>query len=116
MREIKFRGKRIDNGEWIYGYLFQVREDAYILWGTTNGIPNMIKVDSKTVGQFTGLKDKNGKEIYKGDWIKGKCREGLVVFKKGSFHCYDEILCESLEEDNCEIIGNIHENKDLITT
>ena len=64
MREIKFRGKRIDNGEWIYGYYFKSWEKAYILWGTTNDIPNKIEVIPETVGQFTGLKDKNGVEIY----------------------------------------------------
>lgn len=49
MREILFRGKRIDNGEWTEGYLFVIWESAYIVWGTTNGVPNMVQVDPSTV-------------------------------------------------------------------
>lgn len=65
MRE--YRGKRIDNGEWVYGYLFKIWEQTYILWGTTNGVPNMIEVDPNTVGQYTGSQDKNSKGIFEGD-------------------------------------------------
>ena len=48
MREILFRGKRKDNGEWIEGYLFKTWDKTYILWGTTNDIPNMIEVIPET--------------------------------------------------------------------
>ncbi len=47
----KFRGKRIDNGEWVEGYYYKSWEDTYILWGSTNGLPNMITVDPSTVTQ-----------------------------------------------------------------
>jgi uncharacterized phage protein (TIGR01671 family) len=65
-----FKAKRVDNGEWVQGYLYGIWEKRYILWGMTNDVPNMIEVDPSTICQCTGLKDKNGKLILENDVVK----------------------------------------------
>lgn len=143
MREILFRGKRLDNGEWVTGDLrhggyYLNDPDVYIVVlfvGTVINYP----VDPATVGQYTGLKDKNGKRIFEGDIIKThyintKKNDFVeqVVFHNGRFCALFNFsgngrMWTNLPDgvphlpqdktpymDWCEIIGNIHDNPELL--
>lgn len=129
MREIVFRGKQVNDGMWIQGYLFQCWGRAYILWGMTNDTPTMHEVKPETVGQFTGLLDKHGRKIFEGDIVgftaenelwEPQYYEGTVYFCDGTFwvDCgKDSDDCDALFtighaklcDESMQIIGNIHE-------
>ncbi len=133
MRTIKFRGKNLD-GEWVYG--FYVEEERQTLNGfekkyfIVNDGYDYVKPD--TVGQFTGLHDKDGKEIYEGDIIEYTheiCIEdgpgtyvGVVGFCEGVFCLHEDsdatiayAIYHSEEYGGICVIGNIHDNPELLT-
>lgn len=122
-RTIKFRGKRLDNGEWVYGYFYTIQEiEHYILQPCALGVLHT-EVIPETVGQFTGLFDKNGKEIYEGDIIKGfdiiievwysEDRACFIAEMKEPQNDMVDIL-GGYDTQRMEIIGNIYDNPDLI--
>jgi uncharacterized phage protein (TIGR01671 family) len=117
MREIKFRGKRLENGEWAYGNYIHFAGDGFEEHHITSfkAWEDNDKVDPETVGQYTGLKDKNGKKIYEGDILRYSDGEILgVAFdnKTSQFTTKTRWLWTII--DVCEIIGNIHENPELL--
>ena len=120
MRKIKFRGKSladIDRGEWVYGYLFNVEGEIAYIW---NGVPH--EVDSATVGQYTGLKDRNGKEIYESDLLLSVEMVWKVVYDENlaSFVLCTEYgrgstpLGEMIRSFDFKISGNIHDNPEFL--
>ena len=132
MRTIKFRGKRVDNGEWIYGYgyvkdYFNDNEFIAITGDPIFQHMDMIRVEHETVGQFTGLYDKNGTEIYEGDiincnyddievWDTPSLRitiTSCVEYIGSSFMIEKVYYLDYLNSDALEVIGNIHDNKEI---
>ena len=123
MREIKFRGKRIDNGEWVYGYLYieqGVLEPNYYIvkYDSLAKTPDFLQIIPKTANQYTNLKDKDGKEIYEGDIVNMYNDVGEVYFECGK----QMVMWEKMQEkqDLClvdlgvEVIGDIYENPELL--
>lgn len=138
MREILFRGKRVDNGEWVegdfchpsnickesIGYDEQLKQSGIPIWEDYN-------IRTETVGQYTGLTDKNGKKIFEGDIVQilGESKQyknvdynALIIFKLGGFCAIDGTednyglrrYCLSTCDYSLKVIGNVHDNPELL--
>ena len=147
MREIEFRGKSLLNNAWIVGYLIidDISDKYYILPNGNScnesdkigeeGLLHILtfEVEKETIGQYTGLKDKNGKKIYEGDillapeWFgRLKCVciyqqennvnpiQGFGLYSYDSYFRKYNTLVESDEWDEFEVIGNIYDNPELL--
>jgi len=126
MREILFRGKRMDNGEWTYGLItILFRDKEYHIVNRSNE-SIVYPIEPTTIGEYTGLTDKNGQKIFEGDIICVANAMGKnnypVVCRKGAFWLYDELLIDNEGLDflasyipsYIEVVGNIYDNPELL--
>lgn len=118
--EIKFRGKRLDNGEWVIGFLVKMWGEWHIIdWDDEN---TAFPIHPDTIGQFIGLHDKNGNEIYEEDIVcLGDAKRRIGVILKSEMKPAFILEVKDTDYDlyyrnqyRYEIIGNIHDNKDLL--
>lgn len=126
MRQILFKAKRKDTGEWVEGCLIadELSNAAFIgyAFGTNNGIlhdTDLVEVDPETVCQYTGLTDKNGKKIFEKDIMryiyistrgKERIKEYVVQWVDNGFHLFDDEY--GFSPKDLEVIGNIHDEED----
>ena len=131
-REILFRGKRIDNEEWVEGSLLTTKYNTYIIpmYDEFVSYQRPISVNSETIGQFTGLTDKNGVKIFEGDVIRYIEHNRFLLNSFAAIVCYDSLVAafgyinntqfmyyfsdfDEIDVDflpHTEVIGNIHDN------
>ena len=123
MREILFRGKRIDNGEWVEGSLSTeyLKECGCVMISPT--ADTCYKVDPETVGQYTGLTDKNGVRIFEGDIVRYGDTIHQVVFEQRNTTAYFGLVYSEIETmpfghyqdlKQIEVIGNIHDTPEFM--
>lgn len=134
-RIIKFRGKRLGNGEWVYGDLLHINGGCLIYYGLQTkceliegksdiavemGMDEIAPVDPDTVGQFTGMYDRNGKEIYEGDILRTSISKNGIGFVRWNIENASFVvqMKNSAQWYNLwrgyEVIGNIYDNPELL--
>ena len=138
MREILFRGKRTDNGEWVYGYFVKMLWEYSII--PLEDENTVYPVVLETIGQYTGVTDKNGRKIFEGDIVScpsNVCRPlfnydtaretyiyevvyqdeltAFVMENKDKQPLVYEYLLLSRTVDKCEVVGNIFDNPELLS-
>lgn len=136
MREILFRGKRTDNGEWVEGYYYKAKycrtDDELCDYITVphpkeyNEPSSHYIVNPETIGQYTGLKDKNGTKIFEGDIVDvlydvnyiGVATERIGVFEVVHDGCFmgqkGGVRYHFIPSDECTVIGNIYDDPELL--
>lgn len=127
MREILFRARRIDNGEWVEGYPVKYPSGKVVIFKECGEPPDILlrcDIDPETLSQYTGLKDKNGNRIWENDIVKieNSMDEGIgnIEFYGGMWYVDGEpsnSLHDIVEYDDIaeiEVIGNIFDDQELL--
>lgn len=138
MREIKFRGKLLNSGKWAYGNLDIKKTGTAIITPDKTALGTYGRVEPETIGQYTGLHDKKGQEIYEGDIVRFPANDEYDEVNYISYECWFDSRdtfkygwhfsrskfhgclcggnsCVSMEwARQLEVIGNVHDNKELL--
>ena len=132
MREILFRGKRVSNGEWVEGSLIKAKAEnnkdvLYLIAPFIMSAFDVQEVIPETVGQYTGLTDKNGQKIFENDIVindyyfeKDKTKNSIIIYGEWNCSCCHGVfgwICDGygdFRDDDVTIIGNIYDNPELL--
>ena len=123
MREILFRAKRIDNGDWVEGSLVKYPSGATKIYKEF-GEPDVLRIfdtDSKTLRQYTGLNDGNGNRIWENDIVRSGTNMVVKWSERFAGWClyqnrwmYEHFFGEAVDERDCEVVGNVFDNPELL--
>ena len=120
MREILFRGKRLDNGEWVEGfYICDTGDGTCEICDINSVTGHRVEIAPATVGQYTGLYDTNGEPIFEGDIVEAEGEFGKIEYREyeAMFQAVFDGWCVDFDHfrgSNVEVIGNIHDNPELL--